>query len=145
MSISYDGRKLKSQIMVEPFAGDCMKCIGEICHDLCDLDKYQNPEIVAMIEARLSEIKTPSLYSNVLPIKPTKEFMKNYSSDNLHTLSKLKREKTAGDRMSLMATFCLQLIEIHGHTRSECVALIKSYVDEHIIWTDIADKEEGAA
>ena len=127
---------LKSILKIEHFSGDCLKVIGEMTHQLSDFDKYQNAEILSLVKADLKLRPLPSFNAKRRP-KATGVFLSNYHSGNDLTLSRVKKEKTAGDRLEVIYQMCAQLSELDGLKNHQILSLIKSYLKEHILEVDV--------
>jgi hypothetical protein len=128
---------LKSIIKVEYFAGDCMKVIGEFAHQLSDYDKLQNDEILAVVESDLKIKGLPDQSKRSSRPRAPASFTKNYHSGNELCRSKVKREAMASSRFIGIYLMCEQLAKFDGLSSFQILALIKSYLDVHIIEVEI--------
>lgn len=129
-------------VKVEYFLGDCMKVIGTMCENLSDYNQLQNAEILALVEAELDAIDLPECRPGNKRPKPSRAFMKNYHSGNDLVLSSVKREKTASATIEVIVEMCKQMAEFDGLNKRQCLALIKSYLVEHIIEFDFDSADE---
>ena len=130
-------KRIKSNLKVEYFAGDCLKVIGEMCHQLCDHNKFQNAEILSIITAEISYSGLPKPSKSLTRPVPSRIFLKKYHSGNDLTLSDVCVEASAKDRITVIYRMCRQLAIYDGLSERHIVALIKSYLVEHIIEVDV--------
>jgi hypothetical protein len=130
-------KNIKSALKVEYFAGDCLKVVGEMCHQLSDLNKFQNAEIVAMISAEIKLKGLPAVKTALKRPTPSKAFLQTYHSGNDLTLSSVRLESNAYNRLTVIYMMSRQLALYDGMKPHHVIALIKSYLDEHILEVDV--------
>jgi hypothetical protein len=126
-----------SELQVEYFAGDCMKVIGVICHQLCDFDAFQNQEILAVVRRDFLKKPLPPVDIRKSRPKPSRKFLKTYHSGNELTLSKPVKEKNAGARFAVIRAMSEQLSVYDNLNEDQIYALIQSYLEIHIIEVDV--------
>lgn len=136
-SMKQKQRLIKSKLKVEHFAGDSMKVIGEMCHQLCDFDKLQNQEIMDLLISDFSLKPLPVVTRTKKRPVASFEFLKNYHSGNDLTISKVRKEDNARTRLKVIRVMSVQLAVYDGLSTSQILALIKSYLDHHIIEVDV--------
>lgn len=127
---------LKSKLLTEYYAGDNMKVIGEMCHQLCDFNKFQNAEILSLVKADLEVRGLPPFNKASKRPKAKGEFVENYHSGNDLTRSQIAHENNGADRLEVIYRMCCQLSKYDGLSSVQILALIESYLDVHIIEVD---------
>lgn len=137
MANKHGNKGLRSILKTEHFAGDSMKVVGEMCHQLCDYDKLQNQEIMDLLKDEFDSHPLPKLNKTKKRPKATGRFVTNYHSGNDLTRSKVSTEKNAANRLAVIRIMAEQLSVYDGMSSRQILALTKSYLDNHIIEEDI--------
>jgi|GEM_PF-6097946 len=130
-------RRFKSIIEIEYFAGDCMKVIGEMCVQLSERSKLQKAEILAVVAVDLAARKHPSYQPKGRRPTPTSKYLKTYHSGNELVVSKVIIEKSTGNCFAVIVAMCDQMAIFDNISDLQAVALVKSYLDVHIIEVDV--------
>jgi hypothetical protein len=129
--------QIKSTLAVEHFPGDVMKVVGEICHQLSDFDKLQNQEIIDVVRADIEALGLAPFNKRLKRPRAPRSFLKGYHSGNELTLSLVRREPNAATRFRVIHEMCGQLSAFDGLSKAQILALVKSYLDHHIIEVDV--------
>ena len=130
-------KAFKSTLKTEYFAGDCLKVIGEICHQLSDFNKLQNVEIVAVIKSELERKGLPNPTRSKRRPAARGIFVTNYHSGNELTRSRVRKEPTLAARLAVIYQECCELALYDGLLKEHILALIESYLTEHIVEVDV--------
>nr|BFD64804.1 hypothetical protein BdHM001_34850 [Bdellovibrio sp. HM001] len=128
--------KYKSNLQIEYFAGDCMKIVGEVTEQMIFEDMLQIAEVMALAEKIVKRLRYPQKTKR-RPVAPA-TFMQGYTSANDHTRSKIIKEDNLGARVSLLRDVFAQMLVYDGILKESILALTQSYLDEHILETDIS-------